>query len=79
MTRADRGSNLFAEKTFDTQIYDMAQNLHLYKDYAAGKLTRKASEANPPHTVMRILRRGRSRRADKFLDWLVSTMLGLIC
>ncbi|KAK4554686.1 hypothetical protein LTR86_008188 [Recurvomyces mirabilis] len=61
---------LFAEKTFDTQVYDMAQDVHSYKDYAAGKLARKASQANPPHTVMRILRRGRSRRADKFLDWL---------
>ncbi|KAK5113843.1 hypothetical protein LTR62_003227 [Meristemomyces frigidus] len=61
---------LFAEHAFDTQIYDMAQNIHSYTDYAAGKLVKHTQQATKPHTFLRTLRRGRSRRVDKFLNWL---------
>ncbi|KAK5119758.1 hypothetical protein LTR85_007334 [Meristemomyces frigidus] len=62
--------NFFAEKAFDEQIYEMSDRIQPYKDYAGGKLVKDRSEANPPSTAMRILRRGRSRRVDMFLDWL---------
>ncbi|KAK4545923.1 hypothetical protein LTR36_002487 [Oleoguttula mirabilis] len=62
--------NFFAEKAFDEQMYEMSDRIHSYKDYAAGKLVKERSEANAPSTAMRILRRGRSKRVDMFLDWL---------
>ena len=65
-------SNFFAEKVFDEQLYDMSDKIHSYKDYAAGKLGKDHRKAAAPATVMRVLRRGRSRRVDMFLDWLVS-------
>lgn len=59
------------DNAFDEQIYEMSDTIHPYKDYAAGKLAKDRSEANAPSTAMRILRRGRSKRVDMFLDWLV--------
>ncbi|KAK5131638.1 hypothetical protein LTR08_000765 [Meristemomyces frigidus] len=60
----------FAEKAFDKQVYEMNDRIHPYEDYAAGKLTKNINGANSPSTAMRILRRGRSKRVDTFLDWL---------
>lgn len=68
---ADSHRNFFVDGAFDAQTYDMSDSIHPYKDYAAGKLVKNPSEANAPSTVMRILRRGRSKRVDTFLDWLV--------
>ena len=60
----------FAEKAFDEQIYDLSDKIHPYEDYAAGRLGKSHFTARTPKTIMRILRRNRSKRADMFLDWL---------
>jgi len=65
-------SGFFAEKAYDERIYDMSDTVIPYKDYTAGKLATTRSGANQPSTVIRILCRGRSKRVDLFLDWLVS-------
>ena len=62
--------NFFAEKAFDQQVYDMDDKIHPYEAYAAGQLAKDRSGAKGPATVMQVLRRGRSRRVDVFLDWL---------
>lgn len=49
----------------------MSETILPYENYAAGKLVRERDKANAPSTVMRVLRRGRSKRVDVFLDWLV--------
>lgn len=50
----------------------MSDKIYPYKDYASGTHIRDKSEAADPYTVMRVLRRSRSKRVDKFLDWLAS-------
>ena len=60
----------FPDKAFEERFYEMSEKLPSYADYAAGKLTKDELEATSPKTKMQILRRGRSRRADMFLDWL---------
>ena len=73
MTITDLPSNFFVETAFDEQVYEMNDHIHPYDDYAAGKLTKDRHGAKSPSTAMRVLRRGRSKRVDMFLDWLVST------
>lgn len=50
----------------------MSSRVPSYRDYANGKLPPKRSGV--AQTVMQVLRRGRSQRADMFLDWLVSSL-----
>jgi len=50
----------------------MSDKIPSYKDYAAGKLNKDTDKRVTPATLMPILRRGRSKRVDMFLDWLVS-------
>lgn len=64
--------NFFGDKGFELQIYDMAEKIHSYEDYATGKLTKNELTAVSPKTKMQMLRRNRSKRVDVFLDWLVS-------
>lgn len=47
-----------------------------YEDYAAGKILRGMEGKPSDTTVMKVLRRNRSKRVDKLLDWLVS---GYVC
>ncbi|KAK4891724.1 hypothetical protein LTR27_009732 [Elasticomyces elasticus] len=61
----------FSEKVFERQLYEMADHIHSYEDYAAGNLTKHKHEAAEPAITMCILKRGRGKRADLFLDWLV--------
>ena len=72
---ADYFSNFLPDKAFDVQVYEMSDRIHPYDKYAAGMLTKNPEEVGAPSTAMKVLRRGRSKRADMFLDWLV----GLIC
>ncbi|KAK4978192.1 hypothetical protein LTR42_002570 [Elasticomyces elasticus] len=61
----------FSEKVFERQLYEMADHIHSYEDYAAGKLAKHKHEAAEPAITMCILKRGCGKRADLFLDWLV--------
>jgi len=71
---ADNDSNFFAEKVFDKQMYEMAEQIHPYEDYAAGKLVKDRSQTTQPVVTLQTIRRGRSSRADKFLDLLVRSL-----
>ncbi|KAF2860691.1 hypothetical protein K470DRAFT_276781 [Piedraia hortae CBS 480.64] len=62
--------SFFPESFFDQQVYMMSDRIYPYRDYASGKLPRKSGSTQVPCTVMKVLRRGRSRRVDKLLDWL---------
>ncbi|KAK0946654.1 hypothetical protein LTR29_001823 [Friedmanniomyces endolithicus] len=60
----------FAEKVFDSQIYRADNLISPYEEYAIGKLASDHGTASGLATTMQVLRRGRSKRADTFLDWL---------
>lgn len=65
-----RHSEFFAEKVFTSQFYPNHDRIPSYKDVSNGKLPQKKSAL--PGTSMQVLQRHRSKRADLFLDWLVS-------
>ncbi len=69
---ADRNSAFFAEKVFDRQVYRVADQIPPYEEYAVGRLASNRGTTSELATTMRVIRRGRSKRADTFLDWLVS-------
>ncbi|KAK0355576.1 hypothetical protein LTR91_009914 [Friedmanniomyces endolithicus] len=60
----------FAKKVFDSQVYKVANQITPYEQYAIGKLASYRGIASELATTMQVLRRGRSKRADAFLDWL---------
>ncbi|TKA78562.1 hypothetical protein B0A55_02804 [Friedmanniomyces simplex] len=60
----------FAEKFFDKQVYRMADHIQPYEDYAAGNIAHDGGNGSEPVTPMQVMRRGRGKRADTFLDWL---------
>ncbi|KAK3724805.1 hypothetical protein LTR37_000853 [Vermiconidia calcicola] len=60
----------FADKAFEHQVYPIGDNIYSYEDYAGGKLPQNVKTKNDSSTKMQVLRRGRSRRVDMFLDWL---------
>lgn len=76
---ADLRRNFFDEKAFDEQCYDMSDRVRSYEEFAAGQLCKTRSDAQEPMTVVQVLRRGRSRRADVFLDWLVRRQTLISC
>lgn len=61
----------FHDKAFIEQFYESGK-VHAYADYADGKLPKRQWEVAGPKTKIQILKRGGSKRADMFLDWLVS-------
>ena len=63
---------LFPEKAFEYRYYEMRETPLPYKDFAAARMPSYKSEADPHSTKLPILLRKRSKRADLFLDWLVS-------
>ena len=71
----DRHRSFFAEKAFEEQIYESSSTILPYEDYAAGNVTKGKKKATESSTVMRVLRRNRSKRVDMFLDWLVRPLL----
>ncbi|KAK0338258.1 hypothetical protein LTR59_002932 [Friedmanniomyces endolithicus] len=60
----------FAEKVFDRQVYRVADQVPPYEEYAVGRLASNRGTTSELATTMRVIRRGRSKRADTFLDWL---------
>jgi meiosis-specific protein HOP1 len=63
---------LFPLKSYDQRVYEMRDRMLPYDDFAEGRMPDDLNDAIAPHTTIRVLRRGRSRRVDTFLDWLVS-------
>lgn len=63
---------LFPEKAFVSRYYEMRETPLQYKDFAAARMPSRQNEADVHSTVLPILQRHRSKRADIFLDWLVS-------
>jgi hypothetical protein len=63
---------LFPEKAFEYRYYEMRETPLPYKDFAAARMPSYKSEAGPHSTKLPVLLRKRSKRADLFLDWLVS-------
>ncbi|KAI7482037.1 hypothetical protein KC351_g6009 [Hortaea werneckii] len=61
---------LFSDRVFDEQFYVTGDHVHSYADYAAAKLPKTSPRDGTTATKMQVLRRGRSRRVDQFLDWL---------
>ncbi|OQO11242.1 hypothetical protein B0A48_05498 [Cryoendolithus antarcticus] len=61
---------LFPSKAFDDRYYEMRDDVLPYEDFASANMPDDGKKAARPHTKLPVLRRGRSRRADKFLDWL---------
>ncbi len=59
---------------FDSQVYKVANQITPYEQYAIGKLASYRGIASELATTMQVLRRGRSKRADAFLDWLVRSL-----
>jgi meiosis-specific protein HOP1 len=64
--------SLFPDKAFVEQRYALSDTITPYAEYAAARMPPVKDDAETPHTNLPILLRGRSRRADVFLDWLVS-------
>ena len=64
----------FRDGVFEHQYYTFsADRIHPYADYAGGKIKDVGAHANGPKTRMPVLRRGRSKRVNEFLDWIVRT------
>ena len=63
---------LFPEKAFEYRYYEMRETPLPYKDFASARMPSYKSEADPHSTKLPVLLRKRSKRADLFLDWLVS-------
>jgi meiosis-specific protein HOP1 len=64
--------SLFPDKASLEQRYALSDTITPYAEYAAARMPSVNDDADTPHTNLPILLRGRSRRADVFLDWLVS-------
>lgn len=71
--QADAYSALFAEKAFDRRVYCVTDQVLSYEDYAAGNFRPDPKATETEKTNMEVLRRGRSKRVDYFLDCLVRT------
>jgi len=63
---------LFPEKAFEYRYYEMRETPLPYKDFAAARMPSYKNEADPHSTKLPVLLRKRSKRADLFLNWLVS-------
>lgn len=70
----------FPADSFDEQLYENGDYHWTYNDYIDGKTQLPPfTKLTHGRTVMRVLRRGRSTRADKFLDWLVTFLSCTTC
>ena len=64
--------NLFPDRAFVQRRYEMRDTVMPYAEYAAARMPSVNDDAEIPYTNVPILVRAHSRRADVFLDWLVS-------
>lgn len=64
---------LLPDVAFDQQFYQTTNEHWTYKDYAAGN-GQPCPSVTKGGSRMRVIRRGRSLRADTILDWLVSVL-----
>jgi meiosis-specific protein HOP1 len=64
--------NLFPDRAFEERRYETKDGITPYKEYAAALIPSVNDAAEVPYTNLPILVRDRSKRADVFLDWLVS-------
>jgi meiosis-specific protein HOP1 len=64
--------NLFPDRAFVQRRYEMRDTVIPYTEYAAARMPSVNDDAEMPYTNVPILIRDHSRRADVFLDWLVS-------
>lgn len=67
---------LFPTKAFKECFYDSQDTTIPYETLAKGALPTLKAEAISPSTKVPVLMRQQSRRADRFLDWLVSNHAG---
>ena len=70
--------NLFPEKAYTTGWYELRDTVLPYADYAAVRMPRAASEAGDVRVQIPILQRGRSRRVEMFLLWIVRNILSVL-
>lgn len=63
---------LFPTKAFESCYYRLRDAPLSYADFAAGRMPTKKDEADDLSTKIPVLLRERSRRVDRFLDWLAS-------
>lgn len=61
----------FPEKAYEERCYEMRDTILPYEDFAAARMPSKRTDPSAFSTRVPILLRGRSKRADLFLDWLV--------
>ena len=70
--------NLFPEKSYDDQTFNTSERCWSYEEYIHGGKPSETSPQGKPlsrghgGTMLKVLRRGRSSRVDRFLDWMVS-------
>jgi meiosis-specific protein HOP1 len=64
------------ERAYEYRYYEMRETPLPYTDYAAARMPSFRNEADPHSTKLPVLMRDRSKRADVFLDWLVSAFAG---
>jgi len=63
---------LFPEKAYSLRWYEYRDTVLPFDEYTAALMPREAEEAREPRVNIPILQRKKSKRADVFLDWLVS-------
>ena len=70
--------SLFPERCYEDQKFNTSEKLSSYQNYIDGPKSDNSvhdkSIISKTHggTILKSLRRGRSHRVDRFLDWLVS-------
>nr|POE74649.1 meiosis-specific protein hop1 [Quercus suber] len=73
---ADVSSDFFTDGAFEEMYYDTSKKGYSYEDYTSGNTaTRRGATKIHNHTKIQVLRRGRTRRVDIFLDWLVGKLM----
>ena len=68
----DDCSEFFPDYAYETQQYQLSEQVHSYEDFAAGRIVNDPEVASSETAPLNVLRRNRSSRVDKLLSWLVS-------
>ena len=70
--------SLFPEKCYEDQKFNTSEKIWSYQNYVEGQESDDSvrdmniNSRSQGGTILKSLKRGRSRRVDRFLDWLVS-------